>query len=86
MINCATNFEGDYVHDSTGQKCYQGVHIIHASFSIIITFIFVTIAIVVALNYFESRITSNDPTARSNSRADVCFIINKIVLQVIFAV
>jgi hypothetical protein len=50
-----------------------------------VTTLFVTIAIVVALNYFESRITSNDPTARSNSRADVCFIINKILLQVSFA-
>ena len=42
------------------------------------------ISVVVALNFFESRVSSTNPLARSNSRGEVTFIMNKIVLQLAF--
>ncbi len=36
------------------------------------------------MNYYESRISSNNRQARSNSRADASFILNKIALQLFF--
>ena len=88
MIACTTGEgeEGIQVHaEFQDIQCWQGFHILHTIFAIVITIVFVIMAIIVALTYFESRITSNDPTARSDPRADVCFIGNKIVLQVSFA-
>ena len=61
------------------------MHLLHGTVAMVNILIFVIISLIVALNYFESRITSNDPTARSNSRADVVFMINKIMLQTTFA-
>lgn len=61
------------------------MHIIHGSVAAINITIFVVIAVVIILNFYESRISSNNPTARSNSRAEIAFAINKIVLQTAFA-
>lgn len=85
MIDCSSdsNRGNLIVHKDYGTVvCYQGTHLFHSIISILFTAIFVTISIVVALNYFETRMNSPTIVARSNSRAEVCFIINKIVLQI----
>ena len=66
-------------------QCWAGMHILHAVIGIISIIVFVAISIIVALNYFESRTNSTDPSARSNSRADVAFALNKIILQATFS-
>jgi hypothetical protein len=94
MVTCSTDPNtGILVHSSFPEiQCWKGTHILHAIVGLTTIITFVIIAVVVALNYFESRISSQDPTARyisgvtrSNSRADVVFIFNKITLQAAFA-
>ena len=87
MVECNNDPEtGKSVHNLFPDVvCWQGTHILHGVIALIIIVVFVSISLIVALNYFESRISSSDPTARSNSRADVVFIINKIMLQTTFA-
>jgi len=66
-------------------KCWEGAHIIHACFAIIVSIIFILIAFVVSLTYYESRSTSNDLAAKVTSRADVFIVIMKTILLYIFA-
>jgi hypothetical protein len=87
MVQCEYDAEKGYsVHSMFSEiQCWNGMHILHSVVALINIIVFVSISMVVALNYFESRISSDDPTARSNSRADVVFIVNKILLQTTFA-
>jgi len=66
-------------------KCWEGAHIIHACFAIIVSIIFILISLVVSLTYFESRSTSNDLAAKVTSRADVFIVVMKTILLYIFA-
>jgi hypothetical protein len=50
-----------------------------------VSVIFVLIAFVVSLTYFESRSTSNDLAAKVTSRADVFIVIMKTILLYVFA-
>lgn len=82
MIECPYNQEkGGYYHSNFEDvKCFVGWHLIHTIVSVLFNVIFVIISLIVALNYYESRISSDKKEARSNSRADVFFIVNKIAL------
>lgn len=66
-------------------KCFTGFHLLHTIVSVVFNLIFVLISLIVALNYYESRISSKNKQARANSRADVSFIVNKIALQIFFS-
>jgi len=66
-------------------ECWTGSHIIHATFAILVSIIFIVIAHVVSLTYFESRSTSNDLAAKVTSRADVFIVIMKTILLYLFA-
>jgi hypothetical protein len=50
-----------------------------------VSIIFILIAFVVSLTYYESRSTSNDLAAKVTSRADVFIVIMKTILLYIFA-
>lgn len=77
---------GHYVHETFPQMiCYQGVHLFHTFCAVFFSVTFIIISIIVAINFYESRISSEDPMARKSSNGEVVFIINKIVLQVSFA-
>jgi hypothetical protein len=65
--------------------CWTGQHIIHATFALVVSFIFIIISLVVALTYFDSQSTSHDISARVNSRSDVFFIGLKITLIYLYA-
>lgn len=45
-------------------ECWAGLHILHSVVGMIATVVFVSISMVVALNYYESKLSSVDPTAR----------------------
>lgn len=47
-------------------QCWAGLHILHSVTGMIATVVFVSISMVVALNYYESKLSSTDPTARYN--------------------
>jgi len=65
--------------------CWTGQHIIHASFALVVSLIFIFISVVVALTFFDNQSTSNDISAKVNSRADVFFISMKIILIYTYA-
>jgi hypothetical protein len=82
MLRCDSNGQMTLFPDVT---CWQGTHIIHACFAIIVSIIFILIAIVVSLTYFESRSTSNDLAAKVTSRADVFIVVMKTILLYVFS-
>lgn len=87
MIECPYDDQrqGYFHKDFLDIQCFTGFHLIHTIVSVLFNLIFVLISLIVALNYYESRISSKNRQARSNSRADVSFIVNKIALQVFFS-
>ena len=98
MLQCQYS-NGVYVHSIYPQIiCWQGSHIVHGSLCVVMSVVFIIVCIVVSLTYFESRMLTEDPTARyyydqsmiliflrQHSHGDVVFLINKIVLQLAFA-
>jgi len=86
MIECEYNDDGNFVLSMfPGVICFQGSHLVHATVSILVTIVFSIIGFIVALAYFEIRMITEDITARQNSRGDVLFILNKIILQISFS-
>ena len=87
MISCVT-------HEDTGEvvlvlypqiKCWHGYHLLHAAFSLIIAPIFLLIAVVVSLTYFESKQSSNSVDAKVNSRAETKTITMKFLMIYVYA-
>lgn len=100
MIQCSFDDNGNYtLQNYSDTVCWQGFHIIHGALSVLFNVIYTSICLVVVLNYYENRMTSENPTARfklnwiiyliciprENSRGDVNFILNKISLQIAFS-
>ena len=64
MIDCSY-IDGEYKNNNFDDIiCWEGTHIIHAIFSIIVSILFMAISLVVALTYFENNPLSKDPSAR----------------------
>ncbi len=82
MVTCSIDpATGLYVNNTFNEVvCFTGLYNLHVTLSIIFNVFFTILALIVTLNYFESRITSSNKLARANSRGDVTYIINKIVL------
>ena len=87
MIECTHDKErGGYFHNIFNDyQCFKGIHIFHTVVAVLFNIIFSTISLIVVLNYFESRISAKTRLARSNSRAEVWFVLNKITLQILFS-
>ena len=84
ILSCTT-VNGKTVHSFFNSvECWTGLHILHATFAILISAIFIVISMVVALTYYESKSKSNDPSARQNSRADIFVLSVKIILNYLF--
>lgn len=64
--------------------CFQGIHLFYSIIAVMFNVMFLLIALIVAMNFFESRITSKNKMAKSNSIGEVYFILNKITLQLVF--
>ena len=86
MLACAENeTETGYVHSNYRDvECWTGTHIIHAVAAILVSILFIIISIIVCLTYYESRTTTNDPSARTNSRTDTFHMIDKILCIALF--
>ena len=67
MIQCVWDDSGEYVHwNFTDIECWEGAHIIHGTLSIVLTTVFILISGIVSSIYFEIRMVTSDPTARSD--------------------
>ena len=66
------------------EHCWTGVHLVHASFAIIVASIFIAICLIVSLTFFDSNSNSHDISSRINSRADLFVIVMKIILTLMY--
>lgn len=66
IVQCETNPDDglSYLSSYPTVQCWAGMHIVHAVVGILNMVVFVSISLVVALNYYESKLSSTDPTAR----------------------
>ena len=72
------------VHQLFDEKyCWEGIHLLHAFFSIIITVLFTFVSVAVVLLFFESRQKSN-PGARINSRNEIFTTFGKLAYVLVF--
>lgn len=80
IASCSQDDNGTMVMQQFPEiVCWQGQHIVHALFAGAIGIIYVLIACVVALTFYENKMKTDNPLARKDSKAEVSFIINKIV-------
>ena len=82
-MQCGFNeARNDYVLESFPEVvCFQGAHLFHSFCAVFFSVTFIAISIVVAVNFYESRVSSDNIMARKNAHGEVFFIVNKIVLQ-----
>jgi hypothetical protein len=82
-VQCGFNEElnGYYLESYPEVVCFRGAHWFHAFSSVFFSIAFIVISILVAINFFESRVSSDNIMARKNAHGEVFFIVNKIVLQ-----
>lgn len=60
------------------------MHIIHSTISIVVSFLFMIICLIVALTYFDASSSSKEYSARVNARADLYVVCMKIAGTYIF--
>lgn len=65
-------------------QCWVGWHFVHSLITVFFLVIFVIFCTIVALTYFEPRMTSANITARLNSQAEVGYITCKVASQAFF--
>jgi hypothetical protein len=61
-------------------ECWKGLIILHSSFSVVVSFVFVIICLIAAIALYESKESPNDISAKVTSRADFGVLIVKIVI------
>lgn len=61
-------------------ECWKGLFILHSSFAVGVSFVFVIICLVAAIALFETKESVNDVCAKVTSRPDFAVLIVKIVL------
>ena len=65
--------------------CWQGLHILHGIVGIVAFVVFVVICLVVVLCFFETKISSSDPSARANARNDFWNMLFKTLCNLLAA-
>ncbi|EGR30840.1 PAS domain S-box family protein [Ichthyophthirius multifiliis] len=86
VVQCSTNEQGQLGLDSFPEViCWEGWHLFHALISSLFNLIFMFLSTIVALTYFQPKQTSEDRTARQDSKGEVAFILNKVVCQCLFS-
>ena len=69
----------DMFADEYDIECYKGWHLVHTVITCFFNLIFVLFSSVVALTYFEPKMTSENRVARQDSKGEVVFIVNKVI-------
>ena len=60
-------------------ECWRGLHILHGVTGIIAFIIYITACLIISLCFFESKLSSADPSARSDSRNEFWSMVFKSV-------
>ena len=65
-------------------NCWKGAFYIHASFSIVLSILFILMTFLVQCTYFETKYGTHNPIAKSTSQPDCFFLLTKIILVLVF--
>ncbi|KAL4452980.1 hypothetical protein ABPG73_000906 [Tetrahymena malaccensis] len=85
VLECEKNPEGvQSLATFETVECWKGWMLVHQIITSMFNLIFVIISSIVALTFFEPRMTSKNKTARQDSLAEVIFIITKVACQILF--
>lgn len=80
IMDCDTNDEGVQVNNVVEDiVCWEGLHIFYSASAIIVTSMFLSIALTIANIYFDISWNDDNPTDKISSDADVMQIYRKIV-------
>jgi len=83
VLECTNTSDGLVFDRDNSIKCFQGIHWIHAIFSIIFIVFAVAIGILFSLIFYENRMQAGDETSRLSSYYEVFMIIYKTGLVLI---
>ncbi len=86
MFKCEDGTDGVSRHYAfAGTTCWKDLHILHGVAGIVAFVLFVVICLVVVLCFFETKISSSDPSARANARNDFWSMLFKTLCNLLSA-
>jgi hypothetical protein len=87
IISCTQSADGEelVIYYFPDIVCYQGWHLMHSIICTTFQLLFIAIAITVTITYYEPRMCTGSTKAKIDNYSDIVFILNKVVLQFIFA-
>jgi len=65
-------------------QCWSGLYYIHAIFAIFKSIFFIVICLIIQMTFFETKSSPENVSAKANSKADVLFLITKIIILILF--
>jgi len=65
-------------------ECWAGAYYVHSIFSILVSIFFIILCIIVQMTFFETKFSTVNHSAKSNSKADVFKLISKILTLILF--
>ena len=66
-------------------QCWTGIHILHASIAIISSIIYILISFLITLTFYKNLYTQTDAAAKTDSKADVQRLIQKVIVVYVFS-
>ena len=66
-------------------QCWTGIHILHASIAIIATIVYVLISFLIILTFYKCLYSEVDASAKTDSKADVQRLIQKVIVVHVFS-
>jgi hypothetical protein len=66
-------------------QCWTGIHILHASIAIIGSIAYVLISFLITLTFYKNLYTETDASAKTDSKADVQRLIQKVIVVHVFS-
>jgi uncharacterized membrane protein YbjE (DUF340 family) len=66
-------------------QCWTGIHILHASIAIIGSIAYVLISFLITLTFYKNLYTETDASAKTDSKADVQRLIQKVIVVLVFS-
>ena len=66
-------------------QCWTGIHILHASIAIITSIVYVLISLLIILTFYKCLYSEVDASAKTDSKADVQRLIQKVIVVHVFS-
>lgn len=66
-------------------SCWTGLHILHSALAILASLTYILISLVITLTFYKNLYSPGDASAKTDSRADVQRLIQKIIVVYVFS-